>query len=80
MLEALSLGLRLLRDVFREKCDYPIGGWIETFGSPYLTALPVEERAPFLAEVTEVLRPRLLGDLEAGRSRRRRAGEIAKHA
>jgi trans-aconitate methyltransferase len=41
--------------------DYPIAGWIETFGSPYLMVLPAEERAPFLAEVTEALRPRLLG-------------------
>jgi trans-aconitate methyltransferase len=41
--------------------DYPIAGWIETFGSPYLMVLPPEERGPFLAEVTEALRPRLLG-------------------
>lgn len=41
------------------RIEYPIGDWIRTFGSPYLTVLPEAERAPFLAEVTEVLRPAL---------------------
>lgn len=39
--------------------DYPIGQWIETFGSPYLTILPAAERSAFLREVTE----ELAGDL-----------------
>ncbi len=41
--------------------DYPISGWIQTFGSPYLTVLAPQDRAPFLAEVTEVLGPQLRG-------------------
>jgi trans-aconitate methyltransferase len=41
--------------------DYPISEWLETFASPYLTALPAETRAGFLAEVTEDLAARLQG-------------------
>ncbi|MGX0891143.1 trans-aconitate methyltransferase [Pseudomonas sp. ADAK2 TE3594] len=43
-----------------EVLDYPIAQWIQTFGSPYLTALPVEARAGFLEEVTEELANDLL--------------------
>ncbi|WPN58750.1 class I SAM-dependent methyltransferase [Pseudomonas sp. P9_31] len=35
--------------------DYPIAEWIQTFGTPYLAALPLEARAGFLEEVTEEL-------------------------
>lgn len=41
--------------------DYPIAGWIQTFGSPYLTVLKAEDRQPFLDEVTAELKPHLLG-------------------
>lgn len=41
--------------------DYPIGGWIRTFGSPYLTVLPKEDREDFLQCVTAALRSDLLG-------------------
>jgi trans-aconitate methyltransferase len=42
--------------------NYPIGDWIRTFGSPYLTVLENdEERARFLEEVTQHLVPHLLG-------------------
>jgi trans-aconitate methyltransferase len=41
--------------------DYPIGSWIRTFGSPYLTVLPEETRSEFLSEVTVALRPHLQG-------------------
>jgi SAM-dependent methyltransferase len=34
-----------------------VRGWIETFASHYLLALPDSERAAFLAEVAEALRP-----------------------
>ncbi|PQP02818.1 MULTISPECIES: class I SAM-dependent methyltransferase [Pseudomonas] len=40
--------------------DYSIAQWIQTFGSPYLTVLPVEARADFLEEVTEELANDLL--------------------
>lgn len=43
--------------------DYPIADWIRTFGSPYLTVLPDEPaRAAMLDEITEDLRPSLLGE------------------
>jgi trans-aconitate methyltransferase len=41
--------------------DYPVADWIRTFGSPYLTVLKTEDRAPFLEEVTRDLAPHLLG-------------------
>ncbi|WP_176059335.1 class I SAM-dependent methyltransferase [Paraburkholderia sp. BCC1876] len=42
--------------------DYPIGGWIRTFGSPYLTVLKNDDtRIEFLDEVTRNLVPHLLG-------------------
>lgn len=41
--------------------DYPIGDWIRTFGSPYLTVLPEQERGEFLDEVSRRLVPHLLG-------------------
>jgi trans-aconitate methyltransferase len=60
LLEAGGLTITSLRLFDRPvRIDYPIGDWIRTFGSPYLTVLPDEERAPFLAEVTEKLRPSL---------------------
>ncbi|MGE3317048.1 MAG: methyltransferase domain-containing protein [Planctomycetaceae bacterium] len=33
--------------------------WLETFGETFTKALPEQERAPFLAEVQEALRPKL---------------------
>jgi trans-aconitate methyltransferase len=43
--------------------DYPIGSWIRTFGSPYLTVLRDEvTREKFLDEVTRKLEPYLLGN------------------
>ncbi|MFM0718710.1 methyltransferase domain-containing protein [Paraburkholderia strydomiana] len=42
--------------------DYPVRDWIKTFGSPYLTVLPEEERGPMLDEITHQLTPRLLGN------------------
>ncbi|BAX62834.1 class I SAM-dependent methyltransferase [Burkholderia stabilis] len=41
--------------------DYPVRDWIRTFGSPYLTVLPEDERDVLLDEVTRQLEPRLLG-------------------
>lgn len=41
--------------------DYPVRDWIRTFGSPYLTVLPEQERDPLLDEVTCQLEPHLLG-------------------
>jgi trans-aconitate methyltransferase len=42
--------------------DYPIGDWIKTFGSPYLTVLKDDEaRRELLDEVTRKLEPHLLG-------------------
>lgn len=35
--------------------DYPLGEWLETFASPYLTVLPVKGRPSFIAEITEEL-------------------------
>ncbi|MGF6490381.1 class I SAM-dependent methyltransferase [Pseudomonas frederiksbergensis] len=43
-----------------EVLDYPFAEWMQTFGSPYLTVLPVEDRAVFLEEVTEELANDLL--------------------
>ena len=36
-----------------------VGGWLETFAESFISALPPAERPAFLAEVTEVLRPKL---------------------
>lgn len=36
-----------------------VTGWLETFAESFTAALPAGERAPFLAEVEERLRPRL---------------------
>lgn len=42
--------------------DYPIGEWIRTFGSPYLTVLGDGQTEPaFLEEVTDRLKSELLG-------------------
>jgi len=39
-----------------------VGGWLETFAQPYTAALPPGERAPFIGEVVESLRPLLCDD------------------
>lgn len=36
-----------------------VGGWLKTFAQPYIAALPVPERQPFIGEVVETLRPEL---------------------
>jgi len=36
-----------------------IAGWLDTFGEPFLNALPVADRAAAVAEVREALRPAL---------------------
>ena len=36
-----------------------VGGWLETFAQPYLSALPITERPGFISEIIETLRPRL---------------------
>jgi SAM-dependent methyltransferase len=36
-----------------------IGGWFETFGEAFLLAVPEDERAAFIAEAREALRPAL---------------------
>lgn len=38
-----------------------VGAWLETFVQPYLGHLPDAERKPFVAEVTEALRPVMRG-------------------
>lgn len=39
-----------------------IRGFLETFGGPFTTVLPAEEREPYLDDVRERIRPELRGD------------------
>jgi trans-aconitate methyltransferase len=62
MLEAQGFEVRSI-SLFPRPTPLPgdVGAWIETFVQPWLKQMPEAERMPFVAEVTETLRPVMCG-------------------
>jgi len=58
LLEARGFAVRSLELIPRPtRLPGDMGGWLETFAQPYISALPLAERPGFISEVTDALRP-----------------------